>query len=104
MSFSDKQLQCFDCGNTFTFTAGEQEFFATKGFSNDPKRCPECRSARKGRQGSGAGTGGGGSRSSRRPMFQAVCSACGTDTEVPFEPREGRPVYCSSCYTSVKTR
>lgn len=37
-------------------------------------------------------------RGSRREMFKAVCSACGRDCEIPFEPRDGRPVYCSDCF------
>jgi len=47
MSFQDKSLQCSDCGQQFTFTAGEQEFYSCRGFENEPKRCPECRRARK---------------------------------------------------------
>jgi len=47
MSFQDKSIQCSDCGTTFTFSAGEQEFFQTKGFTNEPKRCPQCRRANK---------------------------------------------------------
>jgi len=92
MSFEDKSLQCSDCGATFTFSAEEQEFFQTKGYLNEPKRCPECRQARKtSRMGSG-GFGG------PRQMFPVVCAECGKDTEVPFEPRGDRPVYCSDCY------
>ncbi len=92
MSFSDRSLQCADCGTTFTFSAQEQEFFASKGYVNDPKRCPACRQQRKSeRFGSNGGT--------RRQMFPAVCASCGKDTEVPFQPREGRPVYCSDCYS-----
>ncbi|MFC2027196.1 zinc-ribbon domain containing protein [Chloroflexota bacterium] len=97
MSFTDRELQCSDCGATFTFTVGEQEFFATKGFTNDPKRCPDCRSSRKAEQ------RGFGFQSSRRQMYPAVCAECGVETEVPFEPREGRPVYCRDCYNSSKT-
>ncbi|MGD0355842.1 MAG: zinc-ribbon domain-containing protein [Dehalococcoidia bacterium] len=47
MSFQDKSLKCTDCGTNFTFTSGEQEFFATKGYNNEPKRCPGCRKAKK---------------------------------------------------------
>jgi len=47
MSFQDKSIKCSDCGATFTFTAGEQEFFASKGFTNEPRRCPSCRQAKK---------------------------------------------------------
>ena len=42
----DKTLVCADCGKEFTFTAGEQEFFASKGFT-EPKKCKECREAAK---------------------------------------------------------
>ncbi|MFC1902059.1 CxxC-x17-CxxC domain-containing protein [Chloroflexota bacterium] len=97
MSFEEKSLQCSDCGATFTFSVEEQEFFQSKGYTNEPKRCPTCRQARKTeRYGGGGGYGGGGYRP--RQMFPAVCAECGKDTEVPFEPREGRPVYCSDCY------
>ena len=98
MDFQDKTLECSDCGNTFTFTAKEQEFFHMKGYTNEPKRCPECRQARKlERQGSG----GYGYRPQRQ-MFPAVCAECGKETEVPFEPRKDRPVYCSDCYRKVR--
>ncbi len=97
MAFEDKSLQCSDCGATFTFTAGEQEFFASKGYTNEPKRCSQCRQARKsGRYGDGDDYG----YRPRRQMFPVVCAQCGKDTEVPFEPREGRPVYCSDCYNA----
>jgi len=49
MIFQDKTIQCSDCGTTFSFSAGEQEFFASKGFTNEPKRCPSCRRAKKAR-------------------------------------------------------
>lgn len=44
--YETKQLQCADCGETFEFSAEDQEFYAKKGFS-DPKRCPACRAKRK---------------------------------------------------------
>jgi len=53
MSFQDKSLQCSDCGATFTFSAEEQEFFQSKGFTNEPKRCPSCRRAHKAQRSSG---------------------------------------------------
>ncbi len=96
MSFTDRELQCADCGSTFTFTIGEQEFYATKGFTNDPKRCPDCRSTRKADR---SGYGGG----RQRRMYTVVCAQCGVETEVPFEPREDRPVYCRDCYSANKT-
>ena len=96
MSFQDKSLQCSDCGLEFTFTAGEQEFYASRGLQNEPKRCPECRRAKKAER-----NGSGGYRAPRQ-MFPAVCAECGQDTEVPFEPREERPVYCGDCYNKIK--
>lgn len=96
--FSDKSLVCVDCGADFVFTAGEQEFHASKGFTAEPRRCPTCRRARKGAPG---GTGGGGAPRSNMPpreMFTATCAACGKEAQVPFEPRSGRPVYCRDCF------
>jgi len=98
VSYQDKSIQCADCGATFTFSAADQEFFASKGYTNEPKRCPPCREARKSAR---YGSDSFGSKP-RRQMFPAVCAQCGKDTEVPFQPREGRPVYCSDCYNSVK--
>jgi len=104
LSFQDKSLECSDCGATFTFSAEEQEFFQSKGYTNEPKRCPACRQTRKSeRYGSGGGSGSGSYGYRPRQMFPAVCAECGKDTEVPFEPREGRPVYCSDCYNKTKT-
>ena len=100
MSYTDKTLNCSDCGADFTFSATEQEFFASKGFTNEPGRCPDCRAARKLRR-SGGGYGSGG-HGRQREMYPAVCASCGTDTQVPFEPRNGRPVYCSDCYSKVR--
>jgi len=97
LSFQDKSLECSDCGATFTFSAEEQEFFQSKGYTNEPKRCPACRQARKAER-----YGGGGYGYRPRQMFPAVCAECGKDTEVPFEPREGRPVYCSECYNKTR--
>ncbi|MFC1926575.1 zinc-ribbon domain containing protein [Chloroflexota bacterium] len=101
MSYTDKTLECVECGASFTFTASEQDFFASKGYTNEPKRCTDCRAARKQQQGNGSW--GGGSYGQRREMYPAVCASCGKDTEVPFEPRNGRPVYCSDCYAQVRT-
>lgn len=99
MSFEDKTLQCADCGQQFTFTAGEQEFYATRGFQNEPKRCPDCRRSRKNQR--SGDTGGGGYRAPRQ-MYRVVCAQCGAECEVPFEPRGDRPVYCSDCYSKTK--
>ncbi|MHB1419442.1 MAG: zinc-ribbon domain containing protein [Bacillota bacterium] len=92
--FNDKTLGCKDCGREFTFSASEQEFFAEKGFTNEPGRCPECRSARKAQN----RTGNRGYGSAPREMFPAVCSDCGKETTVPFKPTGDKPVYCRECY------
>jgi CxxC-x17-CxxC domain-containing protein len=99
MSFNDKTLTCSDCSAAFTFTAGEQEFHASKGFTNEPRRCPDCRQARRTSEGGG---GGGGSRfgGGAREMFDALCASCGKTAKVPFQPRGDRPVYCSDCFQS----
>jgi CxxC-x17-CxxC domain-containing protein len=94
VTLSDKTLTCLECGSTFTFTVGEQEFFAMKGYANEPKRCPTCREARKGQQRGGYSGGGG-----AREMYPVTCAECGTETTVPFRPRGDRPVYCSDCFS-----
>jgi CxxC-x17-CxxC domain-containing protein len=96
--YSDENLNCVDCGRTFPFTASEQEFYASKGFTNKPSRCADCRAARKASGGgrSSGGYGGGG----RREMFKATCSQCGGVAEVPFQPRGDKPVYCRDCFSS----
>jgi CxxC-x17-CxxC domain-containing protein len=105
---NDKTLTCVDCGSSFVFTVGEQEFYASKGFNNEPTRCPACRAARKRERESGGGGyrggvgGGGGYERRERQMFPAVCSECGRDTQVPFQPRGDRPVYCSDCFSSQR--
>ncbi|HEY3993957.1 MAG TPA: zinc-ribbon domain containing protein [Ktedonobacteraceae bacterium] len=100
---TDQTLYCRDCNQEFTFTTGEQEFYASRGLTNTPSRCPECRAARKqAGGGSSYGRGGGQRDGSRereaRPMYAATCASCGKEAMVPFQPREDRPVYCSDCY------
>ena len=108
MSYTDKQFTCYDCGTTFTFTAGEQEQFASRGYTNAPKRCPTCRTKRK-QNSSGSSSYGSVSSVNRtyqpdpRQMFPTKCSSCGKDTEVPFEPTPGRSVYCPDCYRKTNT-
>lgn len=87
--YEDKSLVCKDCGAEFTFTAGEQEFYAEKGFQNEPTRCKDCRMARKNTRSNGP-----------REMHAAICAECGAETQVPFLPKEDRPVYCSDCFAA----
>lgn len=96
--YQDKTLACRDCGVEFVFSAREQEFYAEKGFMNEPSRCPECRSARKRER------GGAPANNRPREMFSAVCASCGAETEVPFKPTNGRPVYCRDCFQTVRAQ
>ncbi len=98
MTYQDKQIQCVECGNPFTFTAREQEFFASKGYTNEPKRCLNCRQSRRTtRVGADGATG-----QAPRQLFPAVCAQCGKECQVPFQPRQGKPVYCSECYSATR--
>ncbi len=144
----DKILVCRDCGEDFIFSVREQDFFAQKGFTNEPTRCPTCRAARKqnmahsgssaaprgnqrpvamgnraprsgggdfqrssynsgNRRDDGYSSGGGYGRrdqqSQERKLYNVICANCGTETQVPFMPRQGAPVYCKSCYNSRKS-
>jgi CxxC-x17-CxxC domain-containing protein len=104
MSFEDKTLTCADCNTTFTFSIQDQEFFQTKGFTNDPRRCSPCRQTRKSQSGNTRNNGSYSNTSyAPRQMYPATCSDCGKATQVPFEPRNGKPVYCSDCFRKVRT-
>jgi CxxC-x17-CxxC domain-containing protein len=107
---ADATLTCRDCGQAFTFTTGEQDFYASRGFS-EPSRCPDCRAQRKAERGGGGyssyssggsygggGGGGGGAPRATREMFSATCSSCGKEAQVPFQPSSSKPVYCSDCF------
>jgi CxxC-x17-CxxC domain-containing protein len=100
---ADTSLTCRDCGQTFTFTSGEQEFYASRGF-HEPSRCPDCRAQRKTERGgsgySSYGSSGGYSMrgGGARQMFSATCSNCGNEAQVPFQPTQDKPVYCSDCF------
>lgn len=110
LNFRDKTLICRDCRNEFIFTAGEQEFYASKGLTNEPVRCHSCRSVRKTSRDTEEAEGGYvrygtfasfGGRTPRQ-MHPATCAECGQMTEVPFVPRGDRPVYCSACYNKIR--
>ena len=96
--YEDKTLICRDCGAEFVFTAGEQAFYAEKGFQNEPSRCKACRDARK--------ANGGARRDDSRPreMYDAICAERGKPTKIPFIPKNDRPVYCSECYQARRER
>jgi CxxC-x17-CxxC domain-containing protein len=97
--FAEQTLTCVDCSTQFAFTVSEQEFFAEKGFTNPPRRCKPCRTAAKAAKGGGSYGGGyGGGGRGEREMHDAVCSACGVQTQVPFRPTGSKPVYCRECF------
>mgnify|MGYP001586964704 CR=1 FL=1 len=93
MAFQDMTLTCKDCGQSFAFTAGEQEFYQQRGLVNEPGRCPTCRQSRR-----SSDSGGSYSRGQRQ-MYSVVCAQCGKPAQVPFQPRGDRPVYCSDCFS-----
>jgi len=97
MSIGDKTLVCRDCGQEFVFSAGEQAFYIERGFV-EPARCPSCRASRR----QSRPTAEGGATRGERQLFPAVCAECGQETMVPFEPRNGRPVYCRECYQRMR--
>jgi len=95
MEYHDKVLKCGECGAEFVFTAGEQMFFADKGFKNERKRCKNCKAKRA--QGMGQAT------SQQRSETKTTCSQCGKETTVPFRPTQGRPVYCRECFQARRS-
>jgi CxxC-x17-CxxC domain-containing protein len=94
VAFADKTLTCRECGNTFLWSAGEQEFYRQRGLLHEPQRCPDCRKKAKAeRQAARAAN-----------MHDVICSNCGKPARVPFEPRTDRPVYCSECFETKRTQ
>lgn len=91
----DKVIVCKDCGNEFVFSVQEQEFYAEKGFQNEPTRCLSCRRARKQQLNRGG---------RERQLYDAICSNCGKETQVPFKPSGVKPVYCRECFELNKNR
>ncbi len=96
MEYHDRVLKCSECGAEFVFTAGEQMFFADKGFKNEPKRCKACKAKR-------AEGGGGGGSTQARAETKTTCSQCGKETTVPFRPTQGRPVFCRECFQARRS-
>ena len=96
--YQDQTLTCRDCGKEFTWTASEQEFYASKGFQNAPVRCPACRQAKKARMGDNGNHRGGGFGGGPRQSFNITCANCGKQDTVPFQPKGDRPVLCRDCF------
>jgi CxxC-x17-CxxC domain-containing protein len=128
----DQSFVCEDCGRSFAFTIAEQAFYAERGF-RAPGRCVECRGRRRAERNADLLTsyeslsnstvwhetlpGYGGnrdrafgqdqqrvSRTVRGGGYRAICAACGRDTELPFLPRGGRPVFCRECFNQRRGR
>ncbi len=99
MAYEDRNLSCVECNSEFVFSADDQQYHAERGYE-DPKRCPSCRQAK--RAGGGGDGGGGGGYGGSRQMYDAVCADCGSACQVPFQPRQDRPVYCSDCFSKHK--
>ena len=100
--YQDKTLTCRDCGAEFVFSASEQQFFADKGFQNEPGRCPACRAARRANgnsRPSNSNNNGG-----EREMHEVICDGCGCTTQVPFQPKGDRPVYCRECFAKMRAQ
>ena len=87
--FLDQNLNCADCGGEFVFSASEQAFYTDKGFSA-PKRCPSCREKKKQE------------KRSNMQFTKVTCAKCGIETEVPFVPRNDRPVLCRDCFSKER--
>ena len=127
---STATLACTACGDLFTRTAAEQHYYRQRA-ATPPDTCPECRTRlraarnaelraahatgvldaapssapprspapfRRGGREHGGGPGG------EQRLFQAVCADCGRDTEVPFQPRSGRAVFCRDCFNARRGR
>ena len=88
--YEDITLTCKECGNEFVFTAGEQAFYAEKGFQNQPKMCKACRQAKKNNS------------QAKKEFFTGVCARCGGEAKVPFQPSDDRPIYCSACFAAMR--
>ncbi len=109
MAYEDRNLTCVECDSEFVFSADDQQYHADRGYE-EPKRCSSCRQAKRAGGGGygggsgygGGGGGGGGGYGGSRQMYDAVCADCGSACQVPFQPRQDRPVYCGECFSKHK--
>lgn len=90
--FKDKKLICRDCSKEFVWTAGEQQFFAQKGFDRAPIRCTDCRKKKKQQHQNQP------SQTETEQYFKVTCSKCGKTSEVPFKPQQPDSLVCSDCF------
>lgn len=105
MAYEDLTLTCQECSNAFTFSARDQEFYASQGYQNQPKRCSACRQARRSKRAGDepvAERQAQPRRSAAPTVYVGVCAGCGGEAALPFEPIGNRPVLCDSCYARIR--
>src|SRR6266446_1278931 len=88
----DQFYPCVDCGQTFVFSKGEQKFYKERSMT-PPTRCQACRERKKAQPRDTTGTNTG----QPRQLYSAICYDCGNQTQVPFQPKPGRAIYCRNC-------
>ena len=98
--FQDRQINCVDCSEPFTWTIGEQVFFHDKGLKNEPKRCKPCKQAKNDRLAAISLAQSTGAK--QRIEVTVQCAQCHEQTTVPFFPSQGRPVYCRACFVASR--
>jgi len=98
--YQDRPITCVDCGEQFTWTAGEQVFFHDKGLKNEPKRCKPCKQAKNERLAAISAAQSAGVK--QRIEVTVTCAQCHAQTTVPFYPSQGRPVYCRACFLASR--
>ena len=79
----------------------EREIFEWSGMSAGPINTTAGEGGASGGASSRGSNGGG--NNSMEGKFKAICSSCGKETTVPFEPEPGRPVYCRDCIAKIKS-
>ena len=85
MSLTDKEIICKECGTAFMWSGGEQEFFAEKGLTNTPSRCPICRKKKD-------------VKHSFQTSYDIACAECGKKSQSPFKPADPQNVLCQECF------
>ena len=98
MDIHDKRIHCADCGADCSSAAEEQESRQSSGSANEPERCPSCRQAGRTERHGSRGTSYG----LPRQTFPVRGAARERDTEVTFEPTNGRLVYYSGYFSKVR--
>jgi Zn ribbon nucleic-acid-binding protein len=90
MAFQDKSVMCIDCGFAFVFSGADQEYYRSRGYLGDPKRCPSCKENRQTQAKKPA-------PSMKNAVSNVTCVRCGKDTSVPVHSHTVSPMYCNNC-------